>query len=69
VARPKALGRIVGLPYDAHSYFLPIISESLPTMDEICKRSARFVGSNALFCCQRYGFDLELFRLYSQVFY
>ena len=62
-------------------------------MDEICKRSARFVmtclfspsnlvqsvaycsvkfagynsplGSNALFCCQRYGFDLELFRLHS----
>ena len=91
--RPKALRRILGLPYNAHSYFLPIISESLPIMDEICKRSARFVmtclfspsnlvrsvanysvkfagynsplGSNALFCCQRYGFDLELFRLHS----
>ena len=23
------------------------------------------LGSNALFCCQRYGFDLELFRLHS----
>jgi hypothetical protein len=73
--------------------FLLIISESFPIMDEICKRSARFVmaclfplsnlvrsvayynvkfagynsplDSNALFCCQRYGFDLELFRSYS----
>jgi hypothetical protein len=86
----KAHRRILGVPHNAHSYFLPTISESLPIMDEICQRSARFVmacllspsnlvqsvayysvtfagynsplGSNAFFCCQRYGFDLDLFR-------
>jgi hypothetical protein len=41
----KALRRLLGLPYDAHSFLLPILTDSLPIFDEICKRSARFIIS------------------------
>jgi hypothetical protein len=45
IAWRKALRRILGLPYNAHSYLLPILSDSLPIFDEICKRSIRFIMS------------------------
>ena len=82
----KALRRILQLPYKCHSYLLPILSDSLPIFDDICKRSMRFIancvaspshlvksiswhcilfgrqrsfiGSNALFCCERYKWSM-----------
>jgi len=39
----KALRRFRKLPYNSHSYFLPILSCSIPLFDEIIKRSARFI--------------------------
>jgi len=42
VAWRKALRRI--LPYNSHSYFLPILSDTLPIYDEICKRSMKFIA-------------------------
>jgi hypothetical protein len=41
----KALHRIFNLPYNSHSYLLPIISNTLPIFVELCKRSARFITS------------------------
>ncbi len=41
----KALRRVLGLPYNSHSYLLPILSCSLPLSDEIIKRSTRFIIS------------------------
>lgn len=89
VAWRKALKRILGLPFNCHSYLLPFISNTLPIFDEICKRAARFiisclsspnklvfsvarycvmyarygsiVGSNALFCCERYQWSYDQF--------
>lgn len=89
VAWRRALKRILGLPYNSHSYFLPFISNTLPIFDEICKRSARFVtlcllspnklvssvanycvvfgryssilGSNSLFCCDRFKWTYDQF--------
>jgi len=86
IAWRKALRRILQLPYNCHSYFLPIISDSLPIFDDLCKRSMRFiancivspsrlvksishhciffgrqrsfVGSNVLFCCERYKWSM-----------
>ena len=46
VAWRKALRRILLLPYNSHSYFLPILSETLPVYDEICKRSMKFIASS-----------------------
>jgi len=37
----KALRSILQLPYNSHSYFLPI---PLPAYDEICKRSMKFIA-------------------------
>jgi hypothetical protein len=42
VAWRKALRRILQLPYNAHSYFLPILSDTLPVYDEIYKRSMKY---------------------------
>jgi len=41
----KALRRVLNLPYTAHSFFLPYMSNTLPIRDELCKRSARFIFS------------------------
>ena len=41
----KALRRVLNLPYNAHSFFLPFISNTLPIFDELCKRSVRFISS------------------------
>jgi hypothetical protein len=41
----KALRRLLRLPNDAHSYLLPILTDTLPVFVEICKRSARFIYS------------------------
>jgi endonuclease/exonuclease/phosphatase family metal-dependent hydrolase len=45
VAWRKALRRIFNLPYNTHSYLLPLISNTLPILDELSKRSARFITS------------------------
>ena len=45
IAWRKALRRVFVLPFNAHSYLLPIISCSLPLHDEIIKRSSRFIMS------------------------
>lgn len=93
VAWRKALRRVLNLPYNTHSYFLPILSNTLPIFDELCKRSARFItsclfapsrlvrsvsmfsvvfakfdsplGSNALFCCNRFGWSYNSFISHS----
>jgi hypothetical protein len=41
----KALRRIFNLPPNTHCNILPIISDTLPAFDEICKRTARFISS------------------------
>jgi len=65
VAWRKAVRRILQLPYNSHSYFLPSLSDTLPVFDEICKRSMKFiattlVSSNMLVqsianCCVMFG--------------
>jgi hypothetical protein len=39
----KAFRRIFHLPPNTHSNILPIISDTLPIFDELCKRSARLI--------------------------
>ena len=41
----KALRHILQLPYNNHSYLLPILSDTLPIFDDICKRSMRFIAN------------------------
>jgi len=41
----SALRRLLGLPYRAHSFLLPILTCTLPIFDEICMRSSRFVSA------------------------
>jgi hypothetical protein len=41
----KALRRIMDLPFNTHNFLLPLLSDTLPIIDEIYKRSARFVIS------------------------
>ena len=83
VAWRKAMRRVINVPYNCHSCFLPLLSDTLFIFDELYKRSFRFIlscvfrgsplvravahhalkiarynsmiGSNALFCCARYG--------------
>jgi len=45
VAWRKVLRRILQLPYNFNSYFLPSLSDTLPVYDEICKRSMKFVAT------------------------
>ena len=45
VAWRKALIRVLNLPYNSHSYLLPLMSNSLPVFVEICKRSSKFILS------------------------
>jgi len=35
----------MGLPYAAHSHLLPLLSNSLPIFNGICRRSAKFILS------------------------
>ena len=39
----KGLRRAWGLPADTHCALLPIVSNSLPVIDELAKRSVRFI--------------------------
>jgi len=41
----KALRRILQLPYNSHSYFLPSLSDTLLVNDEIGKRSMKFIAT------------------------
>jgi hypothetical protein len=43
VAWRKALRRVLNLPYDTHSYLLPLLTDTLPVFEEICRRSAKFI--------------------------
>ena len=45
VAWRKALRRVLNLPYNTHSHLLPILADTIPIFDDICKRSARFITS------------------------
>ena len=47
IAWRKALRRILNIPYNSHAFLLPLVTDSLPVFDEICKRSAKFIIS----CC------------------
>jgi len=46
VAWRKALRRILDLPNNTHSFLLPFLSYTLPVLDELYKRSARFIISS-----------------------
>jgi len=39
----KSLRRIWGLPFNFHCYLLPLLSQCLPLLDEICRRSINFI--------------------------
>jgi hypothetical protein len=39
------LRRALNLPHYAHSYTLPLLSDTLPVYTDICKHSARFICS------------------------
>ena len=41
----NAIRRVLNLPNNSHSYLLPMLTDSLPIFDEICKRSMRFIRS------------------------
>jgi hypothetical protein len=41
----SALRRLLNLPCNTHCFLLPLLTDSLPVFDEICKRSARFIFS------------------------
>jgi hypothetical protein len=43
IAWRKALRRVLNLPYDTHSYLLPLLTDTLPVFEEICRRSAQFI--------------------------
>jgi hypothetical protein len=45
VAWRRGLRRVLGLPFDAHSFLLPLLSETLPLPDELCKRFLGFSSS------------------------
>jgi len=45
IAWRKGLRRVLNLPYNTHNYLLPLLTETLPVFDELCKRSSRFVVS------------------------
>ena len=40
-----ALRRLLRLPFNSHSFFLPLLTSTLPVLDEIYRRSARFILS------------------------
>jgi len=40
-----ALRRLLNLQFNAHRFLLPILTDTLPVFDEICKRSSRFINS------------------------
>jgi len=91
VAWRKGFRRLLNLPHNSHCYLLPLLTDTLPFFDELCKRSARFIisclfspsqlvrsmmwhgvvvakynsimGSNALFCCERFGWSPDQFVL------
>ena len=52
IAWRKSVRRVLDIPYNSHSFSLPVLSDTLPIFDEICKRSARFIVS-CLFCPSR----------------
>lgn len=41
----SALRRLLNLPCNTHCFLLPLLTDSLPVFDEICKRSVRFICS------------------------
>jgi hypothetical protein len=45
VARRRVLRRVLNLPYTAHCNFLPLLTDTLPAFDEICRRPAQFISS------------------------
>jgi len=45
VAWRKSLRRVWGLPFQTHGILLPLLSQCLPVLDEICRRILNFVQS------------------------
>ena len=48
-----ALRRILRLPYNAHSYFLLTLSDTLPVYDETRKRSMKFIATSSVSSSQQ----------------
>jgi len=57
----KSLRRIWGLPFNSHCYLLPLLSQCLPLLDEICRRSLNIIkvcicnGSSSVRAVTNYG--------------
>lgn len=53
----KGLQRVLGIPYCTQSRQLPIMSSYLPSLDELCRRTATFIkgclelNSPIVYCC------------------
>ena len=43
IARCKGLRRVCSLPYNKHTALLALLSDSIPLMDEICRRTLSFM--------------------------
>jgi len=43
VAWQKSLRQVWGLPFQTHGVLLPLLSQCLPVLDEICQRSLNLV--------------------------
>jgi len=57
----KSLCRIWDLPFNSHCYLLPLLSQCLPLLDEICRRSLNYIkaclynGSSLVRAVTNYG--------------
>ena len=64
IAWRRSLRRVRGLPLQTHGVLLPVLSQCLPVLDEICRRSLNFVRS-----CLHHNSDLIRFLAVHGVFH
>ncbi len=64
----RVLRRLLNLPYTAHSYLLPLMTDTLPVFDEICRRFAKFFlsclnsNSSLVKSVARHGVDVARYN-------
>ena len=65
--------RVINVPYDCHSCFLPLLSDTLPIFDELCKRSFRFIlscvfrGSPLVRAVAHHALKIARYNIYSVI--